>query len=144
MGTAGQTELGWEDMAGGAAGGKFPVAAGIGKRMKDGKGPSCRTMPGSVWNRDPAAPPLLAWDPPLSTAFPCCFTSLPLPHPSPVFSPGALKSGRVGNQRENAGEGMLVALQSPRFFWVKNIHSMGLEQAQEEPNLVSSCCPTLV
>lgn len=40
VGASGHTELGWEDVAEGAGGGKCPMAAGIGS--KDGKGPASK------------------------------------------------------------------------------------------------------
>lgn len=75
--------------------------------MKDRKGPGCKTAPGSmckgVPRADPSVPPVLAREPLILVAFPCCITSLPLLYPSSVFSPGTLKSQRVGIQLGNTG-----------------------------------------
>lgn len=112
-----------------------PWLQGRGERQKEEKEPGFKAAPDSLYRDVPSAdssvPPVLAWDPSILALFPCCYTSLLLPHPSPSFSLGTLESGRVGSYLEicRGWDADCTAL-SPNSFWVKIISSTGLEQHQ--------------
>jgi len=112
MGTGGQMELGAPVVA------NAPWMQRWGARTKDGKGPGCTTALGSVCKDVPSAPPVLAWDPSILAVFPCCFTSLPLPHPSPLFSPRyseIREDGKLAGECRG-GDADGIALGLPRSF----------------------------
>lgn len=87
-----------------------PWLQGRGERQKEEKGTGFKAAPDSLYRDVPSAdssvPPVLAWDPSILALFPCCYTSLLLPHPSPSLFPGhsgVREGGKLSGDMQGMG-----------------------------------------
>lgn len=116
--------------------------------MKDRKRPGCKIAPGSAWKgvprADPSVPPVLAWEPLILVAFPCCITSLPLLHPSPVFFPRyseVTEGGKSAGECREEGDADGTALGNcslPSFFRSRSSLPWGLNSIRHKRGQISS------